>query len=149
MNPRLENSLALLIGSLSFAPIYVHATMNALYDAYFVGISEFKQPFIHAFQALLLLLIGITVISIIRRILFNLRSSILYKIALSILVANFLTLVLGQAPCFFPHTDPHTLESIFKQSLFCPNFSNRSYMALLLMIGLCVTTMLTARSAKQ
>jgi hypothetical protein len=144
MKLRTVNLVAIGVGVILFSSHYVKATMNALHSDYIPGISEFKEPFYYVYLLVMVGLITLFVISVFYRFKFKKGYILANRIALSALVVCAIVLALGQLPCMYQHVDPHALASTVKQSLFCPSYSNRSYIGLIITLVLAGSTFISS-----
>ena len=149
MSQRLENVFAVLVGVFWFVPLYIGATMNALGDFYFFGIDKFLSRFYFFHVASTAILLLSFVGAIFWRLCFKRPLALARKVAIAIACACCIVTMLGQSPCFYPHVDPHSLETIVKQALFCPSYSNRSYIGLILTATFCGFIILVSWSRKK
>lgn len=123
-----ENVIPIIL-AVAFVPVfYVKATTKAIDDSYNFGISVFKSHFYTAYFVLLVSFFASIFVGIYAKLKLNREVPIIYKSGFAIIASSIFVMALGQLPCFYPHVDPHTFETLLKQSLLCPSYSNRSYL---------------------
>jgi len=128
----IENTASIIFALALFPALYIQATMNALHEDKFPGIWEFKEPFYLVGSICQALLLITFVLVLITRFYLKRRCTLAEKISKASLIVVLSVFVLGFAPCFYDHKDPHTIVNVVSQSLLCPSYSNRSYPILII-----------------
>ena len=122
--------------------------MNAIDDKYVMGITNFKSPFDITFSIIFLILISSFFISTYFKIIKKNSTPLITKISLSSIIATILVIILGFAPCIYDTPTTLTLNTAIFHSLLCPNYSNRSYISFILIIGLAILNLLISQGKK-
>jgi hypothetical protein len=110
-----------------FLTLYVSSTMNAIHDAYYVGIDDFKTPFYLVRLALIVGLIIVTVLSVAVKPYRESGFPFGRSLGMAAIISTLVVWAFGFAPCMHEYALPRSLEKVVAHSLLCPEYSNRSY----------------------
>lgn len=135
----IDKIFVFLFSVLLFSSLYVSSTMNALHNDYIERIDDFKTPFYIVKSILALFLIIISILCCFSSRIKDQNLSLFRAFGVAAIIVPILISVIGYAPCMYVDVYPHTeLKNVIKQSLFCPSYSIRSYvwLVLLLILGL-------------
>ena len=114
-----------------FAGAWVHSAMHRLSDKHFMGVTDFKTPFVVVaitffFLQWLLVLASLIWMTFFRRLNRHLRALSLASLCIVLLVA-----LIGAMPCFYNYAEILTLDSVIAKSLLCPRYAIPSYIYLI------------------
>jgi hypothetical protein len=148
MKSRTEDAACILIGIILFASLYVSATMNALHDSYLIGVENFIAPSAVCNLLFIVFLLVLAFIGLYVRYKRKCSFSFGIKISKLALLVCGIVFLLNYLPCLYRPKDQNTLLSVISLSVFCPNYSGRSFFGLIITITFSVITFFSSKVGK-
>ena len=143
-----EKSVVTIFGIGLLCSLYVSASMNAIDDSYFIGITDFKKPF-YIIRTLLLVFLLVSIVTCMLIPKYREQGFPLFRVlGATAFFVPLVVWVLGLSPCLYEHPHPHTLQGMIGQSLLCPSYSSRSYIWIIIIMFLGAITYFAANKWK-